>query len=103
MNSQDKYPLCYDLGFKGCYISIDDLEAVLQKATVVYSSKDASGDLYEWTKEKYAGCTHESRLIGIKELKPKTLSEKIIEWVYKDQTIDSYKIMQIKKLIEEEK
>ncbi len=55
-------------GMPGAYVSATDLEACLEKLTVVYGDLDAPKDQISWSDTKLASNTHTARLLGIQEI-----------------------------------
>lgn len=109
MISQNKYPLCRDLGLtmffnspsKTNWANADQLEAILQKATVVYT-RDKDGFFID----ERINHTHKGLVISIQPIKQKTTLEKISDAVKRYHTDVDYPAIEltneIKKLIEED-
>lgn len=111
MSSENRYPLCHSLGLKAEYhagkahnwIMASDLEAILQKSTLVYG---IDIPMAHWSTNHQVNDTHTALLIGIKPNKEKTLAEKISETIEKyfesNLSAGTPALLEIKKLIEEE-
>lgn len=103
------YPLIKELGLQTFLkllpdhylVDADELEAILQKATVVYGQKNI------WLTKEYVTNpkthTHTALLINVKPIKQKTTLEKISDLLDNGLSPAQYKLSEIKKLIEEQK
>lgn len=113
MNQQNEHPLCKQLGLNIFYcnsetpgwIYADKLEAILQKAVVVYGSKGVphNDDKWIFSEDQATEDTHQALLINIKPIKEKTTLEKISEVLekFRETNNNLYLADEIKKLIED--